>query len=94
MDQLRLIRLVGLVGLVGSGLCSHKSSGLRALGLLRLILGRSDDKGDRVAKFHDIVHKDLDVVSAGNFEFDLTEKGDVGGIEGGIFEGEFYFAFS
>jgi hypothetical protein len=61
---------------------------------LGLVLGRGDDEGDRVAEFHDVVDKDFDVVSTRGLEFYLAEKGHVGCVKSGIFEGEFHFAFS
>lgn len=61
---------------------------------LGLILGRGDDEGDGIAEFHDVVDKDFDVISAGNFEFNLAEEGDVGCIERGVFEAKFHLAFS
>ena len=67
---------------------------LALLGLLGLILRRGDDEGYGVAKFHDVIDEDFDVVSARYLEFDLAEEGDVGGVEGGVFEAEFDFAFS
>jgi hypothetical protein len=89
-----LIRLVRRVGLVGSNLCIHRSSRLRALWYLGLILGWGNDERNRIAKFHDIVHEHFDVVSAGNLEFDLAEKSYVGGVKRGVFQAELHLAFS
>jgi hypothetical protein len=61
---------------------------------LGLILGRSDYERNGIAKFHDVVHKDFDVVGAGNLEFDLAEKRHVRRIESGILEAELHLAFS
>ena len=61
---------------------------------MRLVLLRGDEDGDGVAEFHDVVDQDFDVIGSGHFEFDLTEDGDVGGMQGGILKGEFDFAFA
>jgi hypothetical protein len=61
---------------------------------LGLVLGRGDDERNRVTEFHDVIDKDFDEINASGLEFDLAEKGYVGGIEGRIFEGEFHLAFS
>ncbi len=59
-----------------------------------LVLGWRDDERDRVAQFHNVVHKNFDVIDPGGLEFDLAEEGHVRGVERGILEGEFHFAFS
>ena len=70
------------------------SAGWRDLGCLRLVLGRRYDERDWVAKFHDVIDQDFDVINARGLEFNLAEKGHVGCVESGVFEGKFHFAFS
>jgi hypothetical protein len=57
-------------------------------------LGRCDKDRHGVAQLHDVVDKDFDVIGAGGFELDLGEDRNVGGVEGGILEHEFDFAFA
>ena len=61
---------------------------------MRLLLRWSDDDGDGIAEFHDVVHEHFDVIGAGDFEFHLGEDGNVGGIKGGVLQDEFDFAFA
>src|SRR6185369_7704078 len=62
---------------------------------LRVLVRRLNNHDrDRVTEFHDVVHEDFDVVSAGGFKFDLAEDCDIGGVKSGILQSEFYFAFA
>ena len=62
--------------------------------MLLLALRRSNDDGNGVTEFHDVVDEDLDEVDAGGFEFDLAEKGHVGGMDRRVLKREFDFAFA
>lgn len=62
--------------------------------MLRLVLRRCYDKGNRVAEFHDVIDQDFDIISSRRLEFDLAEKSYVGGVESGVFKAKFDFAFS
>ena len=61
---------------------------------LWLVLLRGDDYRDGITEFHNVIDQDFDVISAGGFEFDLAENGDVSGVEGGVLQDEFDFAFA
>ena len=79
-----------MIRLVGLGFPIHSSTGLRALrSLLGLVLRRRYDEGDWVAKLHDIVYKDFDIIRARDLEFDLAEEGHVCCVQGPNFTSPF-----
>ena len=49
---------------------------------------------DGITKFHHVVHKHLDEIGPGGFEFDLAEDHHAAGVQGGVAQLKFHFAFA
>src|SRR2546430_12381719 len=52
--------------------------------LPRLTLRRSNDHRDRITQFHDIIDQHLDIIRTSRLEFDLSEQGHIGRVQGSI----------